>query len=135
LPNWTEEFNKELKRLQKKWETGFECVVEWQPTELFLRPRIYRPDGKQLTVHGEWKGNRLIIYENETLEKAIHTLHHEFIEYILVNDLADPYVILANSLQNVFRTLAYKKQEMRVEQLAKLEDKEYEQIKRNASKS
>jgi len=131
--NWTEELNKELKRLQKKWKAGFECIVDCQPTELFLRPRIYRPDGKEMVVHGEWKGTRLIIYENESLKKAIHTLHHEFIEYVLVNDLADPYILLANSLQNVFRTMAYKKQEARIEQLAKLEDEEYAKLNRQES--
>lgn len=129
--NWTSELQKELERLQQKYQAGFECIVDWQPTEPFLRPRITRPDGKKLVVHGEWKGQRLIIYEHEKLKKAIHTLHHEFIEYILINDLVDDYVILANSLQNVFRTMAYKKQELRIEQLARLEDQEYEKMKKN----
>lgn len=129
--NWTKELNDELKRLQQKYQAGFECFVDWEPTEIFARPTITRPDSKQLRVHGEWKGSRLIIYENEKLEKAIHTLHHEFIEYILINDLVDDYVILANSLQNVFRTMAYKKQELRIEQLARLEDQEYEKLKKN----
>lgn len=123
--NWTEEFDKELKRLQQKYQAGFECVVDWQPTDVFLRPIINRPDSKRLRVHGEWKGTRLIIYEDSDLDRAIHVLHHEFIEYVLINDLVDDYVIFANSLQNVFRTITYKKQEARIEQLAKLEDQEY----------
>jgi len=135
MSNWIEEFNKELKRLQQKYSAGFECVVEWQPLNHTLRPRIYRPDGKQLVVNGEWKGSRLIIYEEEYLERAIHTLHHEFIEYILMNSLVDPYVILANAVQNVFRTLAYKAQEKQIEVLANLEDKEYAKLKRKSRKS
>lgn len=129
--NWTEELEKELERLKQKYQTGFECVLEWQPTEIFARPIIYRLDGKKLRVHGEWQENRIIIYENESFKKAIHTLHHEYLEYILINSLAYPYVILSNALQNVFRTLAYKEQEKRIEQLAKMEDREYEKTQRN----
>lgn len=130
MSNWTEELNKELKRLQLKYKVGFECAVDWQPTEVFLRPRIHRPDGKRLIINGEWKGNRLIIYENVDLNKALHTLRHEYIERMLINDLVDPYVILANSIQNVFRTLAYKSQEELIERLTRLEDEEYMKIKK-----
>lgn len=132
MQNWTEEFDKELKRMQQKFQAGFECIIDWEPTDIFLRPKIYRADGKQLRVHGEWKGTHLIIYEDKSLKKAIHTLHHEFIEYVLINDLVDNYVIFANALQNVFRTLTYKQQERRIEQLAGLEDTEYDKTKRNA---
>lgn len=130
--NWLKELNDQLKWLQQKFKAGFECVVDWQPTEIFLRPRINRPDNKKMVVHGEWKGNRLIIYEDKELRKAVHTLNHEFIERMLINNLVDPYVLLANSIQNVFRTMAYRSQEALIEKLAALEDIEYEERKRNS---
>jgi len=108
MQNWIKKLNTELERLKEKYEAGHECVVEWKPTELLFRPTITRPDGKKMRVHGEWCGTHLIIYEDEKFKKAIHTLHHEFLEYILINDLVDPYVLMINSIQGVFRTMAYK---------------------------
>lgn len=117
----------ELKRLQQKYATGFGIEIVYQPTDLMLRPRITRPDGKRLIVNGEWKGNRIFIYSDEN---PIHTLHHEFIERFLLEHLVDGYVILSNMWQNVFRTLMYKDQEQQIEILAKLEDEEYSKIKK-----
>ena len=113
---------KELKRLQQKYATGFGIEIVYQPTDIMLRPRITRPDGKRLIVNGEWKGNRIFIYSDTD---PVHTLHHEFIERFLLEHLVDGYVILSNMWQNVFRTLMYKDQEQQIEILAKLEDEEY----------
>lgn len=122
------ELQKELKRLQEKYKTGFGIEIVYQPTDVMLRPRITRADGKRLIVNGEWKGNRIFIYNDEN---PVHTLHHEFIERFLLEHLVDGYVILSNMWQNVFRTLMYKDQEQQIEILAKLEDEEYEKLERN----
>jgi len=124
----------EFKRLKLKWQAGFEIELVYEPTDPIMRPRITLADGKKRMVNGEWVNGRITIYVNESLEKAIHTLHHEFIEYILCNDLVDPYVTMANALQNVFKTLTYQAQEKRIESLAKMEDVEYEKLKRNSVK-
>ena len=124
---WEVELNKELKRLQLKYQTGFEIRLEFQPEDVQLRPRHDRGNGKKYCVNGEWMQGKIIIYENESLEKCIHVLHHEFIESVLLSDLVDPYVILSNALQNVFKTLNYMNQEKRIEALAKMEDLEYGQ--------
>jgi hypothetical protein len=129
------ELNKELKRLQEKYKLGFEIELDFHPTPMFDRPTIVRADGRKLRVNGEWNNNTITIYEDENLDKALHVLRHEFIERMLLIDLVDPYVILSNSLQNVFSTLAYKSQEKKIELLAHLEDEEYERIKRNSHKN
>ena len=123
--DFNKELQKQLKHLQNKYKVGFNVKLIWQPMELILRPRISRPDGKRLVVNGQWKQNKIFIYEGENLERAIHILNHEFVEKMLLESLVDPYVIFANTLQNVFRTLAYKAQEEQIEILAKLEDEEY----------
>ena len=129
------ELNKELKRLQLKYGAGFELKLEWHPTPLLNRPTIHLADGKKMRVNGEWTNHTIIIYEDESLEKALHIERHEFIEWMLLSNLVDPYVILANTLQNVFQTLSYKAQEKQVELLVRLEDEEYERIKRNSRKT
>jgi len=129
------ELNKELKRLQLKYGAGFELKLEWHPTPLLNRPTIYRADSKKMRVNGEWTNNTITIYEDESLEKALHITRHEFIEWMLLSNLVDPYVILANTLQNVFQTLSYKAQEKQIELLVRLEDEDYERIKRNSKKT
>jgi len=129
------ELNKELKRLQLKYGAGFELKLEWHPTDLLHRPTIQRADGKRLKVNGEWANTTITIYEDESLDKALHILRHEFIEWMLLSNLVDPYVILANTLQNVFQTLSYKAQEKQIELLVRLEDEDYERIKRNSHKT
>ena len=99
------QLRKEFNRLKLKWQAGFEIELVYEPTDVVLRPRVTLADGKKRVVNGEWCNGKIKIYVNESLEKAIHTLHHEFIEYILCNDLVDPYVMMANALQNVFKTL------------------------------
>jgi len=123
--SWLEEMKKELKRLTAKYQAGFEIELEFRPCDVTLRPKHDRGNGKRYCVSGEWMEGKIIIYENESLQKCVHVLHHEFIEYVLLSDLVDPYVILSNALQNVFKTLNYLSQEKRVEVLAKVEDEEF----------
>jgi len=126
MQNLIKELNQELKRLQQKYATGFNIEIVYRPTDVAFRPRITCPDGKRLVVNGEWKKNRIFIYNNED---PIHTLHHEFVEKFLLEHLVDGYVILSNMWQNVFRTLMYRDQEEQIEILARLEDEEYFKIK------
>lgn len=128
------ELKKELTRLQERYKAGQEIELIWKPIAPLHRPRFTRADGKVMVVNGEWTNGQIKIYEDQDLDKAMHTLHHEFAEMIILSDLVDPYVILSNALQNVFRTLTYISQEKLIEKLAKLEDEEYEKTKRKRVK-
>ncbi len=50
---------------------------------------------------GEVIGTTIRIYETDQ-EKALDTLRHEFIEYILTRDLVAPYKRLMNKLISLF---------------------------------
>jgi hypothetical protein len=123
--DFKKELEIQLKKLETKYKIGNDVEIVWEPRDLLLRPKITTADGKLRVVQGEWTNEKIIIYENENLEKAIHILNHEFVERMLCSTLVDPYVILSNALQNVFRTLTYLSQEKLIEKLAKMEDKQY----------
>ena len=119
------ELNRELERLIRKYPFGVEIELIFQPTDVLLRPRVKLADGKERHVCGEWINNKITIYENRSLADCVHVLHHEFFEMLLMSELVDPYVILSNALQDVFRTITYLNQEKKVETFAKVEDREW----------
>jgi ribosomal protein L21E len=125
LIDFKKELELQLKRLEAKYKVGNDVEIVWEPRDLIMRPHITTAEGKTRVVQGEWTSDKIIIYENESLEKAIHVLNHEFIERMLCTTLVDPYVVLSNALQNVFKTLNYLGQEKLIEKLAKMEDKTY----------
>jgi hypothetical protein len=125
MTDFKKELEIQLKQLELTYKVGNDVELVWEPRDLLMRPKITTADGKTRVVQGEWTNDKIIIYEDEDLEKAIHILNHEFVERMLGSTLVDPYVILSNALQNVFRTLTYLSQEKLIEKLAKMEDKKY----------
>jgi hypothetical protein len=84
---------------------GHELTLKWLPGE---------KDG----ICGEVKENVILIYEdNET--KAIETLKHEFLDYV-ISKVAEPYQRIANRLIELTNEETYKRKEKLVECLCKL---------------
>ena len=95
----------ELARLKHKFKLGQELRLEWAPDN---GPRS-----------GEVAGTTIRIYESERA-KALDTLRHEFIEYLLTRDLVAPYKRLVNKLISLFEEEMYHRKEKLVERLRDL---------------
>jgi hypothetical protein len=95
----------ELARLKSKFKLGSELKLEWVPN-----------DGSK---SGEVSGATIRIYENEPA-KALDTLRHEFIEYLLTRDLVAPYKRLINKLISLFEEEMYDRKEKLVQRLQEL---------------
>jgi hypothetical protein len=96
---------KELEFLKRRLNLGHELTLKWLPGE---------KDG----ICGEVKENVILIYEdNET--KALETLKHEFLDYIISKTI-EPYEKIANKLIGLVNEDAYRRKEKLVEVLTKL---------------
>ena len=95
----------ELGRLKDRFQMGQELRLEWTAN-----------DGSK---SGEVTGTTIRIYEAEPT-KALDTLRHEFIEYLLTRDLVAPYKRLINKLISLFEEEMYDRKEKLVERLQKL---------------
>lgn len=96
---------KELEFLKRRLNLGHELTLKWLPGE---------KDG----ICGEVKENVILIYEdNET--KAIETLKHEFLDY-LVSKAIEPYQKITNKLIGLINDEAYLRKAKLVEVLAVL---------------
>ena len=96
---------KELEFLKRRLNLGHELTLKWLPGE---------KDG----ICGEVKENVILIYEdNET--KALETLKHEFLDYIISKTI-EPYEKIANKLIGLVNEEAYRRKEKLVEVLTKL---------------
>ena len=95
----------ELARLKNKLQMGQELELEWIPN-----------DGPK---SGEVTGSTIRIYEADPT-KALDTLRHEFIEYLLTRDLVAPYKRLINKLISLFEEEMYDRKEKLVERLQEL---------------
>jgi uncharacterized protein Smg (DUF494 family) len=84
---------------------GQDLKLQWMPN-----------DGPK---SGEVTGTTIRIYENEPT-KALDTLRHEFIEYLLTQDLVAPYKRLINKLISLFEEEMYDRKEKLVERLRDL---------------
>jgi hypothetical protein len=84
---------------------GQELKLEWSPNN---GPKS-----------GEVTGTMIQIYEAD-LEKALDTLRHEFIEYLLTRDLVAPYKRLINKLISLLEEEMYDRKEKLVERLQEL---------------
>lgn len=100
----------ELKLLQNKFNVGHELILKYLPNEI-----RYSQNGKLLS--GEVNGNLILIYE-EMEVKAIATLRHEFIEYIL-SPLIKDYLDIINNQNTLLTQLLCKRKEDVVEKLIK----------------
>ena len=68
---------------------------------------------------GEVTGTTIRIYEEDET-KALNTLRHEFIEYLLTRDLMAPYKRLINRLISLFEEEMYDRKEKLVQRLQEL---------------
>lgn len=68
---------------------------------------------------GEVLGRTIYIYEEDEI-KAIDTLKHEFIEYILTHELVAPYKKLVNKFISLFEEEMYERKEKLIEKLLKV---------------
>ena len=92
----------ELDHLKDKFQMGQELKLEWAPN-----------DGSK---SGEVTGTTIRIYEEDET-KALDTLRHEFIEYLVTRDLVAPYKRLINKLISLFEEEMYDRKEKLVEGL------------------
>lgn len=99
----------ELERLKSVLNFGQELKLEWTPG------RVRHFDGRRLS--GEVLGEVIHIYE-ESEQKALRTLKHEFIEYVLANEFTEPYRQLVNTLVMAFEKEARRRKEKLVERLS-----------------
>ena len=84
---------------------GQELELEWTPN-----------NGSR---SGEVAGATIRIYEADQAE-ALDTLRHEFIEYLLTQDLVAPYKRLINKLISLFEEEMYDRKEKLIERLQEL---------------
>ena len=120
----------ELETLVKDYGRCRELTVEWVPemrqqrdhesTSLF---------GNNCTICGEVRDRIIYIYETE-LKECIHTLRHEFFEYLIDHELVGPYVSLYNKMfegyEKAFQDTQYKRKEALIEILVEKEAKRRE---------
>jgi len=95
----------ELDHLKQRFQTGQELKVRWMPNS---GPKS-----------GEVTGTTIRIYEAQPT-RALDTLRHEFIEYLLTQDLVAPYKRLINKLISLFEEEMYDRKEKLVERLQQL---------------
>jgi hypothetical protein len=95
----------ELNHLKQKFQMGQELALQWIPN-----------DGPK---SGEVAGRTIRIYDANQA-KALDTLRHEFIEYLLTQDLIAPYKRLINKLISLFEEEMYDRKEQLVERLQEL---------------
>jgi hypothetical protein len=95
----------ELHHLRQKFQMGQELTIQWIPN-----------DGPK---SGEVAGRTIRIYETNQA-KALDTLRHEFIEYLVTRDLVAPYKRLINKLISLFEEEMYDRKEKLIERLQEL---------------
>ncbi len=96
---------KELERLKEKLDLNLNLKVVW------------KPDSNR-GFSGEVKGDTIYIYEAEE-EKAIQTLKHELIDYLITSKIVKPLVGLLNILIKAREAEIYKEKEKIVEIFSK----------------
>ncbi|MGI0070264.1 MAG: hypothetical protein ACREA3_05195 [Nitrosotalea sp.] len=70
------------------------------------------------TKEGEVCGRTVYIY-SETIDKAVQTLRHEFLDYLVCNTI-EPYQELVNALLAVLSEKAYRRKEEVIESILKI---------------
>ncbi|MFA5307376.1 MAG: hypothetical protein WC365_08055 [Candidatus Babeliales bacterium] len=118
------ELEKELKRLQSKYNECQEYTVEWHP----VTKKEMLPFNRMAELNGEVNTTerKLMIYCVD-FESAMHTLRHEFFE-AQFNLLVQPYVELYNEVQkgyeNAFMRSNYCHKESFIEKHVQREERE-----------
>ncbi len=95
----------ELSQLKRRFQMGHELKLQWTPN-----------NGSR---SGEITGGVIHIYEADQTA-ALDTLQHEFIEYVLMNELVAPYKRLINKLISAFEEEMYDRKERLVEKFQEL---------------
>lgn len=95
----------ELQDLKQRLGMGHELDVKWLPDE-------------NAKLSGEVKETCIYVYEGNE-EKALETLKHEFLDY-LVSKTIEPYEKITNKLIGLINDEAYLRKEKLVEVLASL---------------
>jgi len=129
------ELEKELDRLRKKWGRGKELNVVWMPPKN-SKYKTTVSYGKTYELCGEVdKTSKTIYIYTKELEDSLHTLRHEFFEYILDMELISDYVNMYNYMrlgfEKAFMESAYSRKEALIEALVKREE-EILAIERNS---
>ncbi|MEM3828026.1 MAG: hypothetical protein QXP36_02250 [Conexivisphaerales archaeon] len=97
---------KELQRLAEKLGLNLDLKVAWVPD-------------KTASLSGEVKDGSIYIYEADW-EKAIQTLKHELIDYLITSRIVKPLVNLVNILIKAKESEIYKEKEKLVEIFSKI---------------
>lgn len=100
------ELERELSNLKDRFQMGHELRLEWLPNGNSKKS-------------GEVLGSVIRIYEEDEA-KALDTLRHEFIEYVLTYELVAPYKKLVNKLISLFEEEMYERKEKLVEKILKV---------------
>ena len=103
--NTVQQLELELSKLKDRFQMAQELRLEWDP------------DGNS-KKSGEVIGRTIYIYEEDEA-KALDTLKHEFIEYILTYELVAPYKKLVNKLISLFEEEMYERKEKLIEKILK----------------
>jgi hypothetical protein len=88
---------KQLSRLKDRFQMAHELELKWLPDANSRKS-------------GEVLGKTVYIYEEDEA-KALDTLRHEFVEYVLTDELIAPYKKLVNSLITVLEEEMYERKE------------------------
>ena len=97
---------KELNRLKTKLGLNLDLKIVWIPD-------------KKASLSGEVKDGSIYIYEADE-EKAVQTLKHELIDYLITSRIVKPLVNLLNILIKAREAEIYKEKEKLVEIFSKI---------------
>jgi hypothetical protein len=101
--NIIQQLERELSKLKNRFQMAQELRLEWVP------------DGNS-KKSGEVLGRTIHIYEEDET-KALDTLRHEFIDYIISIEFEAPYKRLINKLISCFEEEMYEKKEHMINKL------------------
>jgi hypothetical protein len=96
----------ELERLQARFQLCGELKVLWRP-------------GAENGLSGEVRDGTIYVYEEDEL-RAVQTLKHELVDYVITSRLVKPLVDLINLLIRSKEAEVYREKERVVEALSKL---------------
>ena len=102
---------KELDKLKTRFNCGFEL-------KLIFLPGKSRINDYGIPLSGEIQNNIILIYESD-LNKALDTLRHEFIEY-LIHSITCSYLDIINSQNKIIEKLLYLQREKIINKLTKI---------------
>jgi len=126
------ELQLELQRLQHKFGRGKELSIVYEP-RMPVEATRELPFGEVCELCGEVINNEIRIYIAD-FHDALHTLRHEFFEYVFDQDLIQPYVILYNQMkiahEKAFMHDTYRRKESLIEIIVKNEEQEEFELKK-----